>query len=138
LRGRGRGDRPRPPQRTAAHRARLCRAGHRVRTGRGRTRTRARLRRGPGGGVRVTAAAWEQDEHPSSWQTIRRGLALSPELRVGLGGTLALSVLAMVGRVAVPIAVQQVIDRGLRAPGGPDLGPVFTIVSATGAALAVH
>ena len=44
----------------------------------------------------------------SSWQTIRRGLSLSPELRVGLGGTLALSVVAMVGRVAVPIAVQQV------------------------------
>jgi ABC-type multidrug transport system fused ATPase/permease subunit len=66
----------------------------------------------------------------SSWQTIRRGLSLSPELRVGLGGTLALSVVAMVGRVAVPIAVQQVIDRGLRAPGGPDLGIVLTIVAA--------
>jgi ATP-binding cassette, subfamily B, bacterial len=85
----------------------------------------------------VTAAALEQNEHASSWQTIRRGLALSPELRVGLGGTLALSVLAMVGRVAVPIAVQQVIDRGLRAPGGPDIGTVLTIVTATVAVLAV-
>ena len=30
----------------------------------------------------------------------------------------------MVGRVAVPVAVQQGIDHGLRAPGGPDLGVV--------------
>ena len=73
----------------------------------------------------------------SSWKTIRRGLSLSPELRVGLGGTLALSVIAMVGRVAVPIAVQQVIDRGLRGPGGPNVGIVLTIVAAATAVLAI-
>ena len=73
----------------------------------------------------------------SSWQTIRRGLSLSPELRVGLGGTLALSVIAMIGRVAVPVAVQQVIDRGLRVPGGPDIGIVLTIVAAAIVVLAI-
>ena len=72
----------------------------------------------------MTAVLDAEPAPVSSWQTIRRGLSLSPELRVGLGGTLALSVVAMVGRVAVPIAVQQVIDRGLRAPGGPDVGVV--------------
>ena len=85
----------------------------------------------------MTAAVLDHDEPVSSWRTIRRGLALSPELRVGLGGTLALSVLAMVGRVAVPIAVQQVIDKGLRAPGGPDVATVLTIVTATVAVLAM-
>ncbi len=45
--------------------------------------------------------------------TIRRGLALSPELRVGIGGTLLLALIATAGRVVVPIAVQQVLDRGL-------------------------
>ena len=44
--------------------------------------------------------------------TLRRGLALSPELRAGLAGTLALALVAMVGRVAVPIAIQQGIDHG--------------------------
>ena len=73
----------------------------------------------------------------SSWQTIRRGLALSPELRVGLGGTLALSVVAMAGRAAVPIAVQQVIDRGLRVPHGPDLDVILTIVALTVGVLAI-
>jgi ABC-type multidrug transport system fused ATPase/permease subunit len=63
--------------------------------------------------------------------TIRRGLALSPELRVGLVGTLGLSLVAMTGRAAVPIAVQQVIDRGIRGPGGPDLGLILVIVAAT-------
>ena len=73
----------------------------------------------------------------SSWRTIRRGLALSPELRVGLAGTLALSVVAMAGRVAVPVAIQQSIDRGLRVPGGPDVGVIVVIVVATFAVLCV-
>ncbi|MCL6641292.1 MAG: hypothetical protein K6T92_07960, partial [Candidatus Rokubacteria bacterium] len=70
-------------------------------------------------------------------QTIRRGLALSPELRRGLAGTLGLATIAMVGRVAVPVAVQQVIDRGFRAPGGPDTGVVLGTVTAALAVLAL-
>ena len=37
----------------------------------------------------------------------------SPELRDGIWATLALAVLATAGRVVVPIAVQQTLDRGL-------------------------
>ncbi|GAA1758824.1 ABC transporter ATP-binding protein [Luedemannella helvata] len=73
----------------------------------------------------------------STLTTLRRGLALSPRLRVGLAGTLGLAVLAMVGRVAVPIAVQQGIDRGLNAPGGPDLRVVAVIAALTVAVLAL-
>jgi ATP-binding cassette subfamily B protein len=69
--------------------------------------------------------------------TVRRGLALSPELRTGLAGTVALALVQMSGRVAVPIAVQQGIDHGVRAPGGPDLGFVVTVVALTVVALAV-
>ena len=36
--------------------------------------------------------------------------------------------IATLGRIVTPIAVQQVIDRGLNAPGGPDLGLVRQIV----------
>jgi ABC-type multidrug transport system fused ATPase/permease subunit len=56
---------------------------------------------------------------------------------VGLAGTLLLSVMAMVGRAAVPIAVQQVIDRGLRAAGGPHLGVIAVIMAATVCVLGV-
>ncbi len=67
--------------------------------------------------------------------TLRRGLALSPELRRGLPGTLGLGLLATAGKVAVPIAVQQGIDHGLRAPGGPNLGRVLLIALLCAAAL---
>ena len=46
-------------------------------------------------------------------------------VREGIGGTLVLAVLASAGQVAVPIAVQQTLDRGLGNPGGPDVR--FTI-----------
>jgi ATP-binding cassette subfamily B protein len=63
-----------------------------------------------------------------AWATLRRGLALSPEFRVGLPVTLLLALAATVGRVLVPIAVQQTIDDGLMGSGGPDLGRVRTAV----------
>ncbi|WP_431904740.1 ABC transporter ATP-binding protein [Micromonospora carbonacea] len=71
----------------------------------------------------------------NTWRTLRRGLALSPELRTGLAGTLALALVYMVGRVAVPVAVQQGIDEGI--VGGLDLGVVWTVVAATAAVLVV-
>jgi ATP-binding cassette subfamily B protein len=73
----------------------------------------------------------------STWVTLRRGLSMSPELRTGLAGTLALALVATTGRVAIPVAVQQGIDRGLRAPGGPDLGVIITVVTVTAAVLVV-
>ncbi|MFC8849072.1 MULTISPECIES: ABC transporter ATP-binding protein [unclassified Micromonospora] len=71
----------------------------------------------------------------NTWRTLRRGLALSPELRTGLAGTLALALVYMVGRVAVPVAVQQGIDKGI--VDGPDLGVVWNVVAATAAVLVV-
>ncbi len=59
--------------------------------------------------------------------TIRRGLSLSPELRVGIGVTLLLALIGTAGRVIVPIVVQQVIDGGL-VPGGVDMGFVMSRV----------
>lgn len=89
------------------------------------------------GATRPGATRAGADGSESTWQTMRRGLALSPELRVGLAGTVVLAVLYMSGRVAVPVAIQQGIDRGLRAPGGPDLGVVAAVVAVTAALLVV-
>jgi ATP-binding cassette subfamily B protein len=69
--------------------------------------------------------------------TLRRGLAMSPELRAGLGGTLGLALFATAGRVAVPVAIQQGIDRGLHARSGPDLGVITGVVALTAAVLVV-
>src|SRR5215813_11383325 len=73
--------------------------------------------------------------HGGAWDTLRRGLALSPQLRRGLAGTVALGLVGTLGKVLVPVAVQQGIDHGLRAAGGPDLRRVTVIVAATFAAL---
>lgn len=74
-------------------------------------------------------------EEIGAWATIRRGIHHSPELKEGIGWTLALAVLASVGQVIVPIAVQQTIDKGLRGPDGPD--PTFTTWLALAAGVAI-
>jgi ATP-binding cassette, subfamily B, bacterial len=84
----------------------------------------------------VTAAVLSDERTESTWRTMRRGLALSPEMRTGLAGTLGLAVVSMAGRAAVPISVQQGIDRGLTVAGGPDLGAVGTVVAICAAVLA--
>ncbi len=66
------------------------------------------------GGATAVAA------RPSTLSTLRRGLALSPEMRAGLGVTLLLALVTTAGRVVVPVVVQRVTDDALLAPGGPD------------------
>ncbi|WP_067832413.1 ABC transporter ATP-binding protein [Actinomadura kijaniata] len=63
-----------------------------------------------------------------AFSTLRRGLRLTPEFRAGLAGTLLLALLATAGRVVVPIAVQQTIDKGLTGTNGPDIPFVRTAV----------
>nr|BFE88980.1 ABC transporter ATP-binding protein [Planobispora longispora] len=70
----------------------------------------------------------------SALATVRRGLSLTPEFRNGLAGTFALAVLATVGKVIVPIAVQQTIDHGLRGPV-PDVPFIRTVVVVCAAAV---
>ncbi len=70
-------------------------------------------------------------ERATAWSTLRRGVALSPQLAEGLALTTFLALLATAGRVLVPIAVQQAVDRGIGAPGGPDAGFVTLMVGLT-------
>ena len=58
--------------------------------------------------------ATEESLPGTALETLKRGLAASPEFRNGLAGTFALAVCATAGRIVVPIAVQQTIDRGLK------------------------
>ncbi|WP_319458656.1 ABC transporter ATP-binding protein [Micromonospora sp. RTP1Z1] len=76
-----------------------------------------------------------EEQAESTWRTLRRGLALSPELKTGLAGTVVLALIYMVGRVAVPVAVQRGIDHGII--GGLDLGVVWRVVAVTAAVLVV-
>lgn len=62
-------------------------------------------------------------------ETFRRGFAISPELRKGLGVTLVLAAFAASARATIPIVTQRVTDDGLLAPGGVDLDLVVRLVS---------
>lgn len=57
---------------------------------------------------------------------MRRGLADSPAFVRGLRLTAGLAVLTAVGRLALPILIQQVLDRGF-ADGALDLGAVYRL-----------
>ncbi|WP_285102357.1 ABC transporter ATP-binding protein [Promicromonospora sp. MEB111] len=67
--------------------------------------------------------------------TLRRGIEISPEITRGLWVTLGLASLAAAGRVVVPLAVQQTIDVGILADGGPDVGQVAMLASLAAGAL---
>ncbi|MCW2792941.1 MAG: transporter related protein [Nocardioides sp.] len=74
-------------------------------------------------------------EEMAAFETIRRGVHFSPELKDGIGWTLVLAVIASLGQVVVPIAVQQTLDHGLNGPDGPDVR--FTVLMGILAAAAV-
>src|SRR6476619_398402 len=74
----------------------------------------------------------------SALATLRQGFHYSPELREGLAVTLLLALLGTAGRVVVPIAVQQTLDRGLNGSdgtGGIDIG--FVVQMSVLAAVAI-
>ena len=72
-----------------------------------------------------------------AWSVLRRGVAFSPELGRGLVVTLLLALLSTAGRVLVPVTVQQTIDQGIRAPGGPRPGLVLALAGVAALGLVV-
>src|SRR5919112_213838 len=82
--------------------------------------------------LREKSAGVQTGESSSAWAILRRGAQLSPELSDGIGVTLVLALVATAGRVLVPIAVQQSVDNGINAAGGPDVGFVAAMVALIG------
>lgn len=87
----------------------------------------------------TTAAgtAVDSGEDIGAWATIRSGLHHSPELAEGFRLTLVLALIGTAGRVVVPIAVQQTLDKGVNAPGGIDYGFVGLMAVVAAAAIVV-
>ncbi len=85
--------------------------------------------------VTSTTSQVDTGDDIAALDTIRRGMAVSPELREGLWGTLALAIVATIGQVVIPVVVQQTLDRGLNGPSGPDVG--FMVQMGLLAALAI-
>ena len=85
----------------------------------------------------TTSTHMDSGESISAWRTLGRGIELSPELKDGFWGTLLLAVLATLGRVVVPVAVQQTLDRGLGGAGGPDTQFMTLMALVAGVAIVV-
>ena len=86
-------------------------------------------KRAPGRGIGTGGA--------SGLATLRTGLRLTPEFHQGIKVTLLLALIATAGRVVVPVAVQQTLDRGLSTAGGPDVGFIRTAVIICGVAIII-
>lgn len=82
-----------------------------------------------------TSTTFDTGEQIGGFDTVRRGVRVSPELKDGLGWTITLAFVAAIGQVVVPIAVQQTLDRGLNGPDGPDVS--FTVLMGVAAAAAI-
>ena len=63
---------------------------------------------------------WTPVTRSGRWTRSVAGSRSRPELKEGLGLTVVLAVVASLGQVVVPVAVQQTLDRGLNGPDGPD------------------
>ncbi len=66
---------------------------------------------------------------------LRRGLAVTPELRQGLVLTAAFALVTAGGKLAVPILIQQVLDRGVLGDSG--YRPTFVAVCCTAIGLLI-
>jgi putative ABC transport system ATP-binding protein len=58
-------------------------------------------------------------------EVLRAGVAASPELRQGFRVSLAFALVVALGRLVVPVAIQQILDEGF-GPDGPDWSFVVT------------
>lgn len=64
-------------------------------------------------------------------EVLRRGLRVTPELRQGIALTLAMAVVTAAGKLAVPILIQQILDRGVLGEAGFRNGFVYAACAVT-------
>ncbi len=68
-------------------------------------------------------------------EVLRRGLAVTPELRQGIALTLVMAAVTAAGKLAVPILIQQILDRGVLGDDG--FRPAFVYPACAATALVV-
>ncbi len=80
-------------------------------------------------GIGLAESLLDDDSTPDvgALQVLRRGLAISPELKVGIRVTIAMALVAAVGRLIIPITIQQVLDRGVLGDDGYRPGFVWAV-----------
>ena len=77
------------------------------------------------------------DARISGFAVIRRGLAMSPAIKQGLGLTMLLAILSTMGGSIVPIVIQVTVDSGLGKGGDIDTGKVGKYLALAGVLIAI-
>lgn len=71
------------------------------------------------------------EQPPGALAVLRKGIAATPELKVGLGVSVAMALVMALGRMVIPISIQQILSRGF-VEGEPRWGFILgTCVAAT-------
>ena len=67
-----------------------------------------------------TSLLTEEVETPqvNAMEVLRRGLAVSPELRTGIAFTVGMAIATAVGRLVTPVLIQQILDKGVSGTEG--------------------
>jgi putative ABC transport system ATP-binding protein len=73
----------------------------------------------------------EDGENEAALRVLRKGLAVTPELKEGVALTVVLAMVTSAGKLAVPVLIQQILDRGVRGDAGFRPGFVYTSASLT-------
>jgi putative ABC transport system ATP-binding protein len=73
----------------------------------------------------------DEDVRAGALEVLRAGVRATPELRAGLRVSIAMALVMALGKMVIPVAIQQILGRGIR-DGEPDWG----FIAATGAAAA--
>ncbi len=72
------------------------------------------------------------DNQPSGGLAVlRKGIAVMPEVRVGIRISFAFAIVVAAGKLMIPVAIQQVLDRGVFHQQGFRAGFVFTACALT-------
>ena len=67
-------------------------------------------------------------------EVLKAGIAATPELKVGLGVSIGMALVMAVGRMIIPISIQQILDKGIN---DGDLNWSFVLTTCAIAALAM-
>lgn len=80
---------------------------------------------GVGKDSRTTPDESEAEELEGAIAVLKRGIAATPELKIGIVATIGMAIGSGGGRLAVPILIQQILDRGVIGEGGFRPGFVY-------------
>jgi putative ABC transport system ATP-binding protein len=83
----------------------------------------------------VTASTPQELADAGAVAVLREGVRVTPELREGLLFTVLMAVVTAAGKLALPILIQQILDRGVLGDAG--FRPTFVAVACSGVAVVI-